>query len=126
MFSSIKIRKIVSCLCVMIFAVHFASRQFYVHNHIIDGVSINHSHFHTNSHGDTDCGGHTKESILFIARTAQVECINTSSITIPSPSQFYPHLDKHVEKIHWIASKYLQNPTLRAPPTAVANILTEC
>ena len=100
----------------MIFAVHFANRQYYAHSHIIGGVAISHSHFHTDAHNETDCGGHTKESLLFIARTAQFETVDASSVVVASPLQFFSHRNKHVEAAHWIASIHLHNPTLRAPP----------
>ena len=100
----------------MVFAVHFASRQFYAHKHIIDGIAIAHSHFHTNTHNDTDCGGHTKETILFIERMAQVDCTNVSNIDVPNPTHFFSHLNKYIEEVRWIASIHLNNPTLRAPP----------
>ena len=116
MFGLVKIKKIGSLLFVMLFMSYYASTTLFSHSHIISGATIIHSHIHTDSHHDTKSGGHTEQCITLIAQISHFEYIDFSCYSIPSPSQLPLHENKFVETTHWVASIYLENLSLRAPP----------
>ena len=95
---------------------YYASTAFFLHEHIIEGATITHSHLHTDSHHDTKSGGHTKHSITLIAQISHFEYVDFLCNRVLKPVQFPLHEYKFVEITHWVASIHLNNLSLRAPP----------
>ena len=116
MFILIKLRKILSLLCITLFVSHYAGTNFFSHSHEFVWGAITHSHFHTNSHHDTESGGHTNQCIILIARWTYFEYVDFSCDYATSVHQFHPHKNKIIENSHQIASIYFENLSLRAPP----------
>ena len=51
----------------LLFAVYYVDVNFFVHTHIVNGVTIVHSHIHRNSHHASDDGGHSTWQINLVA-----------------------------------------------------------
>lgn len=69
-YSSIrKSKNYVAIVLVAIFSLYYASSTMFGHSHIINGVTVVHSHFHLpgNAHHQNADGGHTLQEIGLIA-----------------------------------------------------------
>jgi len=108
--------RIVSCLCIALFAGYYAGITFFPHTHIINGVTIVHSHIHADSHHDTNSGEHTEQCITLIAAISQLHYVDFLCSIVSLPLQFQIHEIKPVETAHRVTSIYLENTLLRAPP----------
>ena len=51
----------------LLFATYFVQVNFFVHSHIVNGVTVVHSHMHRSTHHDTDTGGHSETELTIIA-----------------------------------------------------------
>lgn len=51
----------------LLFVGYYVDVNFFVHAHIINGVTIVHSHVHNQHHHDSEEGGHTISEITLIA-----------------------------------------------------------
>ena len=116
MVKTVKIKKMLSLCLAVLFMSYYASISFFTHLHTINGATISHSHFHANSHHNTNNGGHTEHSITFIAQCSYFEYIDFSCDCFIKPSQFPLYGNKFVETAHWTVSIHLKNLSLRAPP----------
>ena len=58
---------IVPTLLLLLFTAYYVQVNFFVHSHIVNGVTIVHSHMHRSSHHDTDTGGHDTTELTLIA-----------------------------------------------------------
>jgi hypothetical protein len=89
---------------------------FFSHTHVISGATIIHSHIHAASHHNTTNGNHTEQSITLIAQYSHIEYIDYVNPNVPIPYQSPLHEHKFTHTFHWVASVYLPNHALRAPP----------
>jgi len=62
-----RIKQIIASAFIVLFAVYYADITFFEHTHIINGVTVVHSHFYNNNHQKTPSGGHTTTEITFFA-----------------------------------------------------------
>jgi len=60
-------RRITATALLALFAVYYADITFFEHTHIINGVTVVHSHFYNSKHTQTPAGGHTTTEITFFA-----------------------------------------------------------
>ena len=51
----------------LLFATYYVQVNFFVHSHIVNGVTVVHSHMHRSTHHDTDTGGHSETELTIIA-----------------------------------------------------------
>lgn len=51
----------------LLFATYYIDVNCFVHSHVVNGVTIVHSHIHRNSHHASDDGGHTTWQVNLIA-----------------------------------------------------------
>ena len=109
-------RGILKLLLTTLFAFYYLSITCFYHTHTIDGSTITHSHIHTKSHHDTQSGNHTQQSITLIVQISHFDYIDFTCNCVPNPLQFQLSENKFVNTTHWIASIYLENISLRAPP----------
>ena len=112
-----KIKKIISLFFVALYISFHVSTTLFSHTHTISGATIIHSHLHTDSHHNTNSGGHTEQSITLISQISHFEYIDFSFICVPIPAQFPIYENKFIETAHRITSTHLKNLSLRAPPT---------
>lgn len=111
-----RIRKISSLFFVVLFAGYYVNTTCFSHTHIINGATITHSHFHKNSHCDTQNGNHTKQNITLIAQISNFDYIDFSCNSVPAPVQLQLHKNKIVEIPNKISTLQFENISLRAPP----------
>ena len=116
LFRMIKNKQILPIFFVALFMSYYASTVFFPHLHTINGTTIVHSHFHHNSHHDTKSGNHTEESIVLIAQFSNFDLTDFlyNYVLIPLQNPLYEK--KLLEPTHCVASVYLENLSLRAPP----------
>ena len=105
--------KILSFLFVVLFVSDYANDNFFFHTHIIDGVTIVHSHIHTDLHHDSKSGGHISNSVFMMH---YVDYLSFYCDYFSAPTQLQIQQNKFVETTHWVVSIYFQNLSLRAPP----------
>jgi len=60
-------KQVIAAFLLVIFALFYTDITMFQHTHVINGITIVHSHFHTSSHEKTPTGGHTATEITFIA-----------------------------------------------------------
>ena len=113
------IKKIVSLLLVVLFLSYYANIFLFPHIHVISGSITTHSHFHTDTHHDTQSGGHTTQCITLIAQISHFNYIDFACDCVPIPQQISLYKNKCVEIVHWVTSIYFKNPSLRAPPILI-------
>lgn len=111
-----KIKKIISIFLLIVFVGYYGNVTLFSHTHIINGVTIVHSHIHKNSHNDTKSGGHTQHDITLIAQISHFEYIDFSCNCVLKPIQLPLYENKSVETSHRTLSTHFQNISLRAPP----------
>jgi len=78
-----------------------------------------HSHIHTESHHDTQHGGHDEHAIAFICQASKTEHLDVCRSHTPTPFIFSLHKNKSADTAQWVASIYFENLSLRAPPVMV-------
>lgn len=62
-----RMKQVIAASLLVLFALFYADITMFQHTHIINGITIVHSHFHTKAHEQTPTGGHTETEITFIA-----------------------------------------------------------
>jgi len=112
----VRIKKIAASFFVVLFVSYYGSAVLFSHTHIINGVTIVHSHIHTDSHHNTKSGGHTAQSITLIAQISHFDYIDFSCKFVLDAPQHILNKIKFIETSHWVVSIHLQNLSLRAPP----------
>lgn len=100
----------------LLFVGYFVDVNFFCHSHIVNGVTIIHSHIHNRHHHDTDEGGHTATQLTLIANMA-TQFLTTGEM----PQTELAIFDKLIltlgcEQDAPTASLCLVCPSLRAPP----------
>jgi len=108
-------KKFISWFCIVIFTSYYIGTSFFFHTHIINGVTIVHSHIHNNSHCQTQSGGHTEHSITLISHLANFD-YNDYLQTETNLDLYLLNEIIIAENTHWIPSVHLQHISLRAPP----------
>ena len=101
---------------IILFVSYYASTTLFFHTHIISGATITHSHLHTNTHHNTESGGHTEYCITLIAQFSHFDYTDFSCNCDLNASQYLLHESKFAETTHWVAAIYFHNLLLRAPP----------
>jgi hypothetical protein len=100
----------------MLFVGYFGSATLFFHTHIVNGVTIVHSHIHAEKHHNTQNGGHTERSITLIAQISHFNYIDFSGDCVLKPLQPCRYSAYLVSTQQWASSIHLQNVSLRAPP----------
>jgi len=62
-----RFRQTIASALLVLFAVYYTDITFFEHTHIINGITIVHSHFYNSDHTQTPSGGHTTTEITFFA-----------------------------------------------------------
>ena len=105
--------KILSFLFVALLVGDYANDNFFFHAHIIDGVTVVHSHIHADLHHNSKSGGHTQNSIFIMH---YVEYLSSYCNYFSVPTQFQIYKNKIIETTAYVTSTHLLNLSLRAPP----------
>lgn len=58
-------RQVISCVLVVVFALYYANISFFYNSHVINGVTIVHSHFHGKNHEQSDT--HSENELKLIS-----------------------------------------------------------
>lgn len=64
-------RQLVSCILMMIFVVYYANICFFYHSHIINGITIVHSHIHSQAHAQTDAHSSSELTLISVLSSFQ-------------------------------------------------------
>lgn len=107
-------------MMLLLFVAYYVDVNFFAHVHIINGVTIVHSHIHGEHHHDTEAGGHTVSEIALIANMAG-QFLSTGETDQTEPEAIVVCLltldvwqDAEVLAVH------LACPSLRGPPSRSA------
>jgi len=61
-----RIKQILATSLLVLFALFYTDITMFEHTHIINGITIVHSHFYGSNHTKTPTGGHTETEVTFI------------------------------------------------------------
>lgn len=100
----------------LLFVGYYADVNCFCHSHIVNGVTIVHSHFHNQHHHDTEEGGHTATELTLIANMA-AQFLTTGEMPQAELTVFDTLiLTLGYEQDSQTTSIHLSCPSLRAPP----------
>lgn len=103
----------------LLFVGYYADVHFFAHAHIINGVTIVHSHVHNQHHHDTNEGGHTTSELTLIANMAS-QLLTTAEVAPEAPAAFdILILTLGIEQDAKTVSEHLSCCSLRAPPALI-------
>ena len=116
---NLRVRKAIAALFLLLFVAYYSNATLFEHTHIINGVTIVHSHFHAGSHHNSHSGGHTANNVTLISQLntfqttgsgIQVYSFNPSGFTLlmVSHAGFFSKCQQHSF-----------NYSLRAPPLLI-------
>lgn len=102
----------------LLFVGYYADVNFFSHSHIINGVTIVHSHLHNHHHHDTTGGGHTLTEITLIAQLANqfIATRETPQTCLAAADILLQTLG--TEQAAKAIPPHISCPSLRAPPVA--------
>lgn len=100
----------------LLFVGYYADVNCFSHAHIINGVTIVHSHVHSEHHHDTQGGGHTATEITLIANLANqfLTTGETAENDLSTDNQLLQTIG--IEQNAKATPHHLTNLSLRAPP----------
>lgn len=102
----------------LLFVGYYVDVNFFCHSHIVNGVTIIHSHIHNKHHHDTNEGGHTTTELTLIANLA-TQFVTTGETSLAELIVFDTNvLTLGCEQDSPMTSIHLSCPSLRAPPVA--------
>lgn len=100
----------------LLFVGYYANVSLFCHTHIVNGVTLVHSHFHNQHHHDTDEGGHTATELTLIANMA-AQFLTTGEMPQTELTVFDTLiLTLGCEQDSEVVSTHLLTISLRAPP----------
>ena len=83
----------------LLFVAYYIDVNCFVHSHVVNGVTIVHSHAHRNSHHASNDGGHSTWQINLIATiNSQFLFTNTNGNTNISPIDYVIETIHHVQE----------------------------
>ncbi len=104
----------------LLFVGYYVDINFFCHSHIVNGVTIVHSHFHNQHHQDTDEGGHTATELTLIANMA-AQFLTTGETPQTELAVFDTLIQTlGCEQAALVTSIHLACPSLRAPPALLS------
>lgn len=112
----VHIRELTAMALLLLFAVYYGDAALFYHTHIINGVTIVHSHVHNSHHHDSSDGAHSASQITLIS------CLNSqlqaTEAHLSDGLEVYLHLVCIIgqERTAEIVKVGLQNKSNRAPP----------
>lgn len=114
------LRQGAASLMLLLFVGYYVNVNFFCHTHIINGVTLVHSHFHNQHHHDTDEGGHTATELTLIANLTNQ--FQTTGETVLTELAVFDTLilTLGVEQAALVTSIHLSCPSLRAPPALLS------
>lgn len=75
-----KSKQIIARILILVFALYYANICFFYHSHIINGVTIVHSHFHNKEHAET--GTHSQSQLTLISVLSAFHSLQAVSFTV--------------------------------------------
>ena len=85
-------RQVISCVLVVIFALYYANISFFYNSHVINGVTIVHSHFHGKNHEQSDTHSENELkliSVLSFFQSLQATVFRGARGVLPSTGSDY-------------------------------------
>lgn len=112
------LRQGAASLMLLLFVGYYVDVNFFCHSHIVNGVTIIHSHIHNQHHHDTDEGGHTATELTLIANMA-AQFLTTGEMPETELAAFDTLiLTLGCEQDTEVVSTHLLTHNLRAPPAS--------
>ena len=110
------LRQGAASLMLLLFVGYYVDVNFFCHSHLVNGVTIVHSHFHNQHHHDTNEGGHTATELTLIANMA-TQFLTTGETPLTELTAFDTLiLILGCEQESEVVSTHLLTISLRAPP----------
>ena len=108
------IKQVISCVLVVIFALYYANISFFYNSHVVNGVTIVHSHFHGKNHEQSDT--HSENELKLISVLSFFQSLQ-ATVCFVALEVFFLLQEVITPRIRIILfRKLLQCITLRARP----------
>lgn len=111
------VRSVMSVVFLLMFSLYYANVTLFCHTHIVNGVTLVHSHFHSEEHHSTDDGGHTWFEVTLIANLTESFIITGAGVLALIAILRRAEAILRPIKTAFISQLYYQYFSLRAPPT---------
>lgn len=110
------VRRSVSVVFLLLLIMYYANVSLFCHTHIVNGVTLVHSHFHNKQHHDSDDGGHTVTVITFIAALTESFILTGAGILVLLAILRRAEEILRSGSTIYISKLYYRYFSLRAPP----------
>ena len=107
-------KKLLLLFFVALFVGDYINDHFFFHSHIVDGVTIVHSHMHSGMHHNSQNDELAKQNNVLFTHCDIFTLTNYCCFS--APTQIQIQKNEIVQTAQRIASIYLINISLRAPP----------
>ena len=101
----------------VIFALYYANVCFFYHSHIINGVTIVHSHIHTKAHAQT--GTHSTSELTLISVISNFQSLQATFCFIGFGILLILQAITLFSRVRRIISHHVACISLRAPPVSI-------
>lgn len=113
------VRRVAALMMLMLFVNYYVGVNLSWHTHIINGVTVVHSHLHTNHHHDTEGGGHTSSQLTLIANVVSQSYLSGDAVPVEVSTLESLVLSIGVELESKVVSHHYKCSPLRAPPAPI-------
>lgn len=110
------IRHSLAVVFLLLLSTYYVNTTMFWHSHIVDGVSVVHSHMHLQQHHKSLDGGHTVLQISLITLLQEMLLFTGAAVFCLIAPIFTLHYDKR-QWYQSICLGYSHYSSLRAPPT---------
>ncbi len=108
-------KHIAGSILLLIFMAYYVNITFFTHSHIINGVTIVHSHFHDKTH--TQTGGHNGSELTLISKLSTFQSLSALSFLVAPIALFFLIAIIRIFCKETTASDSIAYISLRAPPS---------
>ncbi len=111
-------KRIVGGILLLIFTTYYVNITFFAHSHILNGVTIVHSHFHDKAHAQK--GTHSESELTLISALSDFQSLTAISFFVLPAGLFLLTEVVRIFSERVIASNPVACISLRAPPFYIA------
>lgn len=104
-------------LMLLLFVGYYANVTLFCHTHIVNGVTLVHSHFHSENHHSTDDGGHTWFEVTLIANLTESFVVIGAGVLALIAILRRAETILHPVQTAFVSQLSYHYFSLRAPPT---------
>lgn len=108
--------RLLSQLLLAIFVAYFCNITLFTHSHVIDGVTIVHSHFRGSGHTDSDSAQHTQYQLRTLSQLSHVDCDSQPNNALVLKPNWHIFDVINAKTAAGFVAGLVNTSSLRAPP----------